>query len=171
MDFVKLFIIPLSLAILGYLVKQVFEIILQTREKRFQLYERQLSEFFWPIYIRLHNNNAVWMRILSKGELYDKLENSIAQSIENNVIVQNYKEIEDILKTSIHIAFPDKELIVSIKDFLKHVEIYKALKDAGADDIFPADLKAGYPEKFTKLISTRTFSLQEKLNKVYKIKQ
>lgn len=170
MDIIELFIIPVSVAILVYLVKQVFEIRINLRDKRFQLYERQLSEFYWPIYIRLHNNNSVWMRILSKGELYDKLENSIALTIENDVIIKNHKEIEEIIKSSIQIALPDKKLIDAIKDYLKHVEIYKALKVANVNDVFPADFKASYPEQFIRLIADKTFYLQDKLNKIYNLK-
>lgn len=172
MDFVKLFIIPLSIAILGYVVKQIFDMVIRLREKRFQLIERQLHEFFWPIYIRLYNNNAVWTRILNKDEtdLNDKLSKQIGHTIEQNVIVQNHREIEDIIKSSIHIAFPDDELIKTLKNYLKHVEIYKALHDSGVHDVFPGELDAAYPHDFMVLIAERTFTLQEKLNKVYRIK-
>jgi hypothetical protein len=146
MELVKIFVIPLSIAILGYLVKLFSDLLVRRREKRFQLLERQLSEFYWPIYIRLHNNRAVWFRILSKGELYDTVENNMARSIETNVILKNHVEIVDILKSSIHVVFPDDKLIEATKLYLKHVEIYKALKDSDVHDIFPDKSCSAYSE-------------------------
>lgn len=170
MELVKVFIIPLSLAILGYLTKTIIDLILNKRDRIFKLFERQLSEFYWPIYIRLHNNNTLWLRMLHKGDEYDKVENDIATAIENNVIMKNNQEIETTIMTSIHIAFPDKELLNATKDYLKHVEIYKAIRKAEIKDKYPADFKAGYPKHFENIIEQRTLFLQERLNKLYKIK-
>jgi len=168
MDMIEIFFIPISIAIIGYIAKLISDFILKSRERKFQLYERQLSEFYWPIYIRLHNNRAVWIRVLSKGKLYNKIENEIALSIEKNVILKNHIEIEEIIKSSIHIAFPDKILIDSIKLYLKHVEIYKALKESDINNVFASDLKAGFPDTFEKVIKERTMAVQNKLNKIYK---
>jgi hypothetical protein len=169
MELIRLFLIPLSLAIIAYLTKVVFDLSIVKRDSRFKLYERQLSEFYWPIYIRLYNNNAVWLRLIEKDSLSDNIGNKIAEKIEDEVILKNHLEIENIIKSSIHIALPDKILISSIKDYLKHVEIYKAIRAVDIKDTFPAQFNAEYPKNFEKLIEKRTIQIQERLNKIYKI--
>jgi hypothetical protein len=108
MELIKIFVIPLSLAIFGYLTKTIIDLILNRKDRLFKLYERQLSDFYWPIYIRHHNNNALRIIMLSKREGFDKLTNKIATSIEDNVIMKNNQEIVNIIMSNIHISFPDK---------------------------------------------------------------
>jgi hypothetical protein len=168
MDLIKLFVIPLSLAIIAYLTKVVFDLFMANRDRRFKLYERQLSEFYWPIYIRLHNNDAVWLRMMEKDNSSNNIGNKIAEKIEDEVILKNHVEIENIIKSSIHIALPDKILIRSIKDYLKHVEIYKAIRAVDIKDKYPGQFNAEYPKNFERLIEKRTIQIQEKLNKIYR---
>jgi hypothetical protein len=170
MEIIRLFIIPLSLAIIGYLTKVVFELFINNRDRRITLYERQLSEFYWPIYIRLHNNNAVWLRLMEKDNT-NNIGNRIAEKIEIDVLLKNHIEIENIIKSNIHIALPDKTLINSIKDYLKHVEIYKAIRAVDIKDKYPGQFNAAYPKHFEILIESKTILIQEKLNKIYKISE
>lgn len=168
MELIKLFIIPLSLAILGYLTKTIIELIVNKKERIFKLYERQLSEFYWPIYIRLHNNAALRIRMLTKGEGFNPTDNKMAAAIEHNVIMKNNQEIADIIMSQIHISFPEKELLSAIKSFLKHVEIYKAIRAADITDKYPTHFKVEYPTIFGELIEERTLALQNKINRQYK---
>jgi hypothetical protein len=168
MELIRLFVIPLSIAIIAYLIKVGFELSIANRDRRFKLCERQLSEFYWPIYIRLHNNNAVWLRLMGKDSLSNNIGNKIAERIEDEVILKNHIEIENIIKSSIHIALPDKILIRSIKDYLKHVEIYKAIRAVDIKDTYPSEFNAEYPRNFEKLIEKRTIQIQERLNMIYK---
>jgi hypothetical protein len=170
MELVNLFIIPLSLAILGYLTKTIIDLILLKKDRIFKLYERQLSEFYWPIYIRHHENNTLRIRGLSKGADFDNTSNKIAISIENNVIMKNNQEIVDIIMSNIHISFPDKEFLHVIKEFLKHVEMYKAIRAADVEDKYPVDFNADYPTEFGRIIEERTLLLQNKINRLYKNK-
>jgi len=167
MELLKLFVIPLTLAILGYLTKTIIDLILNKKNRIFQLYERQLSEFYWPVYIRHYKSNALRIRMLTKGEQYDKVDNKIACAIEDKVIMINNQEIVDIIMSKIHISFPDKELLQATRAFLRHVEIYKAIRAADIMDKYPADFNADYPTAFGDLIEERTLFLQNKINKQY----
>jgi|WetSurMetagenome_2_1015567.scaffolds.fasta_scaffold578455_1 hypothetical protein len=167
MELFSVFIIPLSLGILGYLTKTIIDLILNKRDRTFKLYERQLSEFYWPIYIRHCKSNSLRIRMLSKGKQFKKLDNKIASTIEEKVIMQNNQEIVDIIMSKIFISFPDKELLQATRAFLRHVEIYKAIRIANILDKYPSDFNAEYPTIFGEIIEKRTLLLQNKINKQY----
>ena len=46
-------------------------------EKRLEFLERQLSEFYWPLYIRLEKDRPIWERILDINKEEDSLERSL----------------------------------------------------------------------------------------------
>jgi len=60
-------------------------------QKRIQFLESQLSQFFWPVYLRLQMDNVVWERILDRGAKDDR-KRSLARQIENGVILANHRE-------------------------------------------------------------------------------
>lgn len=55
-----------------------------------QLIERQLSEFYWPIYLRLQKDNVVWRRILDRKKAQDDPLQKIGTEIEANFILPNH---------------------------------------------------------------------------------
>jgi len=59
-------------------------------EKRLEFLERQLSEFYWPLYIRLEKDRAVWERILDIDNEEDNLEQRLGVAIEKEVILPRY---------------------------------------------------------------------------------
>ena len=43
-------------------------------EKRLEFLERQLSEFYWPLYIRLEKDRSIWKRILDINKETNSLD-------------------------------------------------------------------------------------------------
>ena len=48
------------------------ELSKQRASARLQLLGQQLSEFYWPLYLRLQKDNAVWERILDRSNGQDE---------------------------------------------------------------------------------------------------
>ena len=69
-----------------------------------QRIERQLSEFYWPMYLRLQKDNTVWRRLLDKDKEEDNPLRRIGSRIETDFILPNHNELVKIIETKIHLA-------------------------------------------------------------------
>jgi hypothetical protein len=128
---------------------------------------RQLSEFYWPIYIRLQKDKAIWDRILKIKDADDALR-KIAISVESKDILPNHAEVVNVIETKFHLAQPDTKLQNEIQKYVRHVSLYKAMRDAGINDKFPYDLNKdeSYPTDLFNLIKDRTERLQSDYDKL-----
>ncbi len=157
--------IPALLAVLGFLGKALWDIIISMRNKRIELLEKKLQNFYWPVLIRLEKDNAIWESILSKRNDPQSFQYKMASYIEKNHVLQNHQEILTIIEQNIHLAEPDQALTASIRKFIKNVSIYKAIRESGEEKVFPMELGAEWPADFYSLIKKRTTFFQNKLNK------
>lgn len=120
--------------------------------------QRQLTEFYWPLLFRLEKDNAVWTRIMDT-------EKPLAANIEEKFILPNHNEILQILDSKAHLMFNSTEkiqdsLIDAIKQYERHVAVYKALRSIG-DTRRPADLNENWPKNFDQIIRTRILELEK----------
>jgi len=127
--------------------------------KHVEFLDRQLSEFYWPLYIRLETDNTVWTRILDVAE-EDDLKRRVAQAIERTVILPNHEEITRIIETRMHLAQAGPELAQALLQYINHVTLHRALRDAGDEQKFPLDFGVPWPEDLFPLIKERTETLQ-----------
>ena len=127
--------------------------------RKLQFLERQLSDFYWPIYLRLQKDNVVWRTIFDKSLKDDPVRSSVASEIEKNYILPNHDEIIETLEKHIHLANLDNKLESSIFEYVRHVAIYKALRSAGHEDVDPMHLGEKWPKNLFPLIETRLFSI------------
>lgn len=156
--------IPALVAALGFVAKSLFDTILTLRNKKIEILENRLERFYWPILIRLEKDNSVWESILSKREDESNLLFKVAKNVEHEFIMKNHQEIMDLLSSNIHIAAADEELKDCIRRFIKNVTLYKALRSAGEEKLFPYALGAEWPEDFYFIIKERTEKYQNELN-------
>jgi len=153
----------------GILVKSVWDYVVskqQEREslalyKRVERLERQLSEFYWPVYLRLQKDNAVWAKILDKHHGDDDLRKAVGHEIEMTTILPNHDEIVNIIETKSHLAEPDEKLLGLLQQYLRHIAIYKAMRNAGCYDKDPIYLGEPWPAELFPIIEERTQSLQK----------
>lgn len=54
--------------------------------------ERQISEFYWPIYLRLEKDNVMWKRIKSLSAEKNVLPEAASEAIEKDFILKNHQE-------------------------------------------------------------------------------
>ncbi|HLU90597.1 MAG TPA: hypothetical protein VKZ51_12245 [Cyclobacteriaceae bacterium] len=163
-SFLQGLILPAMVAVVGFLGKSFYELYLEGRKKRIQNMEDKLRHFYWPVLIRLEKDNAIWETILSKRHDQNTIQYKIADNVERNTILANHQEILDIINNYVYLAEPDEALTEAIKEYIKNVTIYKALRDAGEEQMFPLELGAPWPEGLFPIIKERTSFYQNKLN-------
>lgn len=144
----------------------------QTREqwalsntKRLEFLERQLTEFYWPLYWGLQKDNAVWERILDRNKL-DSTKKTIARGIEQDFILPNHREMVDIITSRIHLSEADPELESLLLAYVRHVAVYTAMRKGRIEDQDPIAQGEPWPEELFPVIEKHTKRLQEKYNEL-----
>ena len=128
--------------------------------------ERQISEFYWPIYLRLEKDNMMWKRIKSLSSDKNALPEAASEAIEKDFILKNHQEIVEIIESKIHLAensANSKELIDELLKYIKHVAVYKTIRSIKELQRFnPVDLKEPFPEKIFPLIENNFRELRKR---------
>ncbi len=139
-----------------------------------ELIERQISEFYWPIYLRLEKDNVMWKRIKSLSSEKNLLPEAASEAIEKEFILKNHQEIVEIIESKIHLAEnsnDSKELINELLKYIKHVAIYKTIRSIKELQRFnPIDLNEPFPERIHPLIENKFLELQNRYEHLKKVK-
>jgi hypothetical protein len=144
----------------------------QTREewslshtKRVEFLERQLTEFYWPLYWGLQKDNAVWERVLDRDKL-DTTKQKIARGIERNFILPNHKEMVAIITAKIHLAETDPDLEPLLLAYIRHVAVYTAMRQDRNDNHDPKTQGEPWPEALFPMIAAHTKRLQKEYDRL-----
>lgn len=139
-----------------------------------ELIERQISEFYWPIYLRLEKDNTMWQRINSLSSARDALPGAASDVIEKEFILKNHQEIVEIIESKIHLAgnlASSKELMNELLKYIKHVAVYKTIRSVKElQKLNPITLNEPFPENLFPLIEKNFRELQEKYEKLKRVK-
>jgi hypothetical protein len=127
--------------------------------KRVEVLDLQLSQFYWPLYIRLEKNEVIWKRIFDVGE-GDESRRRLAAEIENSVVLPNHAEIVAIIETRMHLAEADADFTRELLHYIHHVTLHRALRAAGDTQTFPMDFGVAWPERLFPMVRRRTEALQ-----------
>ena len=126
--------------------------------------ERQISEFYWPIYLRLEKDNVMWERIERLSAEKNVLPEAVSKVIEKEFILKNHQEIVEIIESKIHLVGDfdnSKKFIDELLKYIKHVEVYKTIRSIKKFRRFnPIDLKEPFPEDLFKLVKDNFQELQ-----------
>jgi hypothetical protein len=166
-----------AVAVFGFLVQESWRYYARRREeleklrlaKKVEQLGRQLAEFYWPIYLRLQKDNAVWERILDKRKPEGSLDHKLGEIIEREHVLPNQEEIVRIIESSVHLAEPDPEFAAILVRFLRHVAVYKALRASGDTNTFPLTVGEPWPERLFPEIEKRTRAVQEEYNRLLRL--
>lgn len=161
-------------AIAGFVAKSLWDLYWKrraaiaglARQKRLEFVERQLADFYWPIYLRLQKDNVVWGTILDRSETDDPLRQSVAREVDLKFIVPNHDEVVRIIETRMHLAQPSKELEEALLRYIRHVAIYKAMRETGCFDKDPIALGEPWPKNLFPEIQQRTKELQKEYDQM-----
>ena len=138
---------------------------------KLQFIERQLSQFYWPIYLRLQKDNAAWKRVHHLSDGSDVLPKELGTDIEKNFILPNHDEIVKLIESGIHLAKDDEELFKVLIKYIKHVAVYKSLRSANRYDINPIDVGEPFPKNLFASIEKKTMGLQKQYDELLELYQ
>ena len=93
------------------------------REKR-QVLEKQLSEFYRPILLRLERDNVIWRYVLDKYKA-DESTQKFGLSFEKTFILRNHDQIMEIIETRGHLIGGDKQVleVVNIRSMWRSIKL------------------------------------------------
>jgi hypothetical protein len=126
--------------------------------------ERQLSEFYWPVYLRLQMDNTVWTRLLDKNREEGDPLKVLGNQIEADFLLPNHKEIVKVIESKIQLAEPDSELQADLLEYINHVAVYTAAVSAGFKDLHNTQraLLTPWPKNLFQSVERRTLGLQKR---------
>ncbi|QIR36299.1 hypothetical protein HCG51_05700 [Tolypothrix sp. PCC 7910] len=150
------------------------QITMARHNAELEFIERQISEFYWPIYLRLEKDNVMWKRIKSLSNEQNVLPEAASIAIEKEFILKNHQEIVEIIESKIHLAENannGKDLINELLKYIKHVAVYKTIRSVKELERFnPVDMNEPFPEKLFPLIESNFRSLQHKYEYLRNVK-
>lgn len=135
------------------------------RSKKLEILERQLSEFYWPLYSRLQKDELVWEKVWGH-ESKTNLSPDVRRQLENNLIRPNHEKILEIIETKIHLARANEQLAAALSAYIRHIAIYRALRAADIYDTDPYHLGEPFPADFLKLVADEKDWLQQEYDKL-----
>ena len=138
---------------------------LETWKIRVSQLEQRLSRFYWPIYLRLQKDNVIWEKILHRDD-FDVDKKMLGFQIEKDVLLPNHAEIIRIIENNIHLAKPDSDFEQQLLQYIKHIDIYRALRGAGITDKDPIHFDEPYPNGFFEAVEVRLKSLQSEYDMI-----
>lgn len=130
-------------------------------QKQLDYLERQLSEFYYPIYVRLHIDGATWRRILDREHGNEDLRGQVGTQIEKDVLLPNHEAIVAIIQSKIHLAESDQQAFDAMLSYVRHVAVYRAMRAVGCNDRDPIHLGEPWPKEFLPVIEQTTYRLQQ----------
>jgi hypothetical protein len=142
------------------------EITKSKRQIRIQNLEKQLSVFYWPIYLRLQKDNALWHRIGSLSGTSDTLPREIGNNIERAYIIKNHNEIVDIIDKNIYLSQLSQQELDTLVRYTQHVAIYNAILLQKERKYNPIDLKEPFPKGLFPIIESNLKSLQSEYDEL-----
>ena len=141
--------------------------------ERRQYLKAELSEFYYPIYLRLLEDDTFWKDEHIWNELggsKKSLPDRFGGDFEKTVILSNHEAIVDLInKHMYYVRADDIELQEQLLLYVKHVAVYEALRKAG-DNRTPAQVGIPWPGDFEKVLKSRLDGLQREYDKTLGIK-
>ncbi|MDR6193672.1 hypothetical protein [Siphonobacter sp. SORGH_AS_0500] len=164
------FIIGIIVLVCGFWLSRKLEIFKREQNKildmdrvlnnkRIDYLEKQLSNFYWPVYLRLEKDDAIWM-----------LSDKVGKHVEGAFILPNHKKVVEIIEANIHLAQANDELFEQIKLYMRHVAAYQTLREIGIQTD-PLHYEEPWPSKFFELIEKETKRLQKQYEELIRVTQ
>jgi hypothetical protein len=117
--------------------------------------EKRLASFYWPLYLRLQLDNAIWEKLVDRELVADDVRRTVGSEIEKTAILPNHQKTVAIIEGGIHLAALDPELEGALFRYLRHVAVYTALRSANITDRDPISVGEPYPTDFFPLVADR----------------
>ena len=166
-------LIAILSAVVGFLGKSAWDLYWNRKtekervshQKRLDFLERQLTEFYWPLFFQLQKNSIVFERIMGSKDANDALSAKLDYDLERNFFYPNNEEMAKIIQTKYYLAQPDESLQKLILRFLRHQAVFTAIRKMGLNDQDPIRFGEPWPMGFYEAIEKRTKNLQEEFDR------
>ncbi|MCC7140233.1 MAG: hypothetical protein IT460_17570 [Planctomycetes bacterium] len=160
-------------AALGFLGKSAWDLYWRRKEeartlgtqKSIAFVEQQLSRFFWPVYLRLQKDNTIWEKLSDREHPTDEARRRVGERIESGVLLPNHDAIVRIIEENIHLALPDPELEPLLLQYLRHVAVYRTLRECGLE-MDPIAAGEPWPKGLFPMVAERTQALQRRYSQL-----
>ncbi len=133
-------------------------------DKRTQLLEAQLSRFYWPLYLRLQQDNMLWERLMERDQDPESPQSKLSMLIERGNLLPIHKEAVEVIESNLHLA-GDEATVEAVLRYLRHVKVYEMLRAAGLKDD-PISHGEPYPRDIFPLIEKRVHALQAEYDRL-----
>jgi hypothetical protein len=134
-------------------------------QKRLELLQSQLSQFYWPLFLRMQMDNVIWEKILERQST-DPVIANLAHHVESDFILPNHLEARQIISSNIHLAAPDSSLMIAILKYLRHITIYQALRAGGNISVDPLHVHEPWPGELFPLLESATRARQQEFEEL-----
>jgi len=160
-------------AVAGFIAKSLWDLFWKRREeyvalarqKRIEFLERQLSLFYWPLYIHLQKNNVVWDHLANGISPSLKTKKTVDNQLCQSFFLPNHEAMLRVIEGNIHLAQADEILEDLLLRFIRHVAIFKALRDGGLQNIDPVYVGVPWPKPLFPVLEQRLRSLQQQYDR------
>lgn len=132
--------------------------------------EKSLSQFYWPIYIRLQRGNVVWQRIRDRENQSDTERKKLAFQVDEGVLLPNHEEIVKVIESNIHLAALDEEFESQVLAYLRHIDVYRSIRTVGIKDKDPIFFGEPYPHGFFAAVQERLNRYQHEYDQLLRSK-
>jgi hypothetical protein len=95
--------------------------------------EKQLSQFYWPVYLYLEKDNLIWERLQDRDQDPESAASKLSRQIEGGVILPNHREAMSTIEGNLHLA-ADSAIVDGSLRYVRHVKLYEMLRLAGSED-------------------------------------
>ncbi|MDR6520295.1 hypothetical protein J2789_002980 [Variovorax paradoxus] len=135
------------------------------RDIELKFRERQLSMFFWPLYLRLEKDSAIWQRVATISNDGRRALPADASGIIERDVLKNHEEMVKVIEANIHLAGTDPDLLKDLLKYMEHVAVYQAMRSAGVR-LNPIDVGAEFPPNLTSRIKAHLERLQREYSEL-----
>lgn len=166
-------VLAVVFAVAGVVAKSLWDQLMARRadrlkrssEARIGYLEAQLSKLYWPLYMGLMRDNALWPHVERRSSANPE-QARVGWTLEEKVTLPNHAAMVAIIEANLHLAAGDPEVLDQLQRYVRHVAVYQALRAAGLKDKDPVAQGEPWPGNLFPVIEKRTLALQGEYNRL-----
>ncbi|MBB3694656.1 hypothetical protein [Sphingomonas sp. BK580] len=171
---------------LGFCAKAIFDSAVKTRDQinlevwkvKARILEQRLSGFYWPLFSALQRDTLLWQKVFNDlrsssgnapawlARFSEAHQEAFSRKLEMDVLIPNHQEAVRVIRSNMHLANADVAFNQLLGRYVRHVDVYVALRQAGLYDVDPIDVGEEYPHGLTEEVEQRMLSYQEEYEKL-----
>jgi hypothetical protein len=168
-------VLPALWAALGFGLKSIVDSFFSRRNQvtmeswkiRARILEQRLSEFYWPLYAALMRDQLLWQKVFEDlrapagqgpewlQRVADDQRRQLSVNLESGVLLPNHLAAVQVIREKMHLANADNAFETLLGRYVRHVDIYDALRKTGIDNVDPMNVGEAFPHDLTEEVKAR----------------